>query len=163
MPRRLLLAALVAAIALPAGAYPPVPKAKDKKPDAKEIAKAIQGTWEVTKIERAGAAMPKINYTMTVKIDGTSMTQIAHLQGRELKLADATFSLDARKSPPTFEVKQPATAAGRPEYVRMKGVLKVEGDVMTWVYVTAKGEMPTKIEGELGELQFRYTLKRVKK
>jgi uncharacterized protein (TIGR03067 family) len=155
--------ALLLALAVPlaAAAFPPLPKPKENKAAAKDLAKAVQGKWQVTNIERGGALGKgvKLAYEMTVTIDGEKLARTLKLKDRELKAAAATFVLDATKSPAWFEVK---TEVGKVSRLTMKGVVKVDGDKMIWTYTTGNGERPKKIDGDLGEREYRYTLKRVK-
>jgi uncharacterized protein (TIGR03067 family) len=159
--------ALVAALTVPfaAAAFPPLPKPKDNKAADKDVEKAIQGRWEVTGVERG--ALPgkpvfpagKLTSTMIVTIKGTEMARTLRIKDRELKAAGAKIKLDARKAPAWFDV---SSGKGKVAALTMKGLVKVEGDTMTWTYTTGGGERPKKIDGELGERQLRYTLKRVK-
>jgi uncharacterized protein (TIGR03067 family) len=154
---------LLLALAVPPGAaaFPPLPKPKENKAAAKDLAKAVQGKWQVTGIERGGAAGKgaKVPYQMTVTIDGEKLARTLKLKDKELKAVASTFVLDTTKSPAWFEVK---SELGKVSRVTMKGVVKVDGDRMIWTYTTGNGERPKKIDGELGEREFRYTLKRVK-
>src|SRR5262245_23870975 len=96
---------LLLVLALAAGAFPPVPKAKEKKPAAKDLAKAIEGTWELTKFERGGEGVIALQYTMTYTISGRTLTRTARLNGDDLKMPAEALILDTTKAPPWIELK----------------------------------------------------------
>src|SRR5262249_34842597 len=150
-------------VPLAAAAFPPLPKPKEKKATAKDIEKALQGSWEVTRIERGGAkgaAKLPATATMTLTIKGTDLTRSLWMKDRELKAAPGTIKLDASKSPAWFDVPW---GKGRVSTVaNMKGRVRVDGDTMTWPYTLGGENRPTKIDGALAARQYRYTLKRVK-
>jgi uncharacterized protein (TIGR03067 family) len=150
--------ALAAGLALAAAGFAPLPRPKDKKADPKDAAKAIQGTWELTGVERAGRnlQMPA-GYKMTIKITEKGFTQHISFKGTERETPEADITVNAAKSPPWFDVTNKGAAT-----TRMKGVYKVDGDKLVLVYATAKADRPEKVEGELAQSQMRMTLKRVK-
>src|SRR5262245_17178866 len=102
------LAVLPLFLGLTAGAYPPVPRPRENKAPANDLAKALQGTWEVTAIERGTVGgkggVAKLPYEITMVIDGAKLTRTINLKGRELKMA-LTIALDAKKSPAWFDLR----------------------------------------------------------
>jgi uncharacterized protein (TIGR03067 family) len=154
---------LVLALAVPvaAAAFPPLPKPKDKPAAAKDLRTAIQGRWDVVKLERGGTGraageMPKPQ--VRFKFDGAKVTRTATSGDRKSDVS-LTLELDAKKSPAWLDL----TAGDGPASRRpLRGVVKVDGDRMVWVYTTGGGKRLDKVDGELPARYFRYTLKRVK-
>lgn len=159
--------ALLVALAVPFGAaaFPPLPKPRENKAAALALDKALQGRWEVSKIERGGAAGKAMNlaYSMTLTIKGSEMARTLKIKDRELKAAGAKITLDAGKRPAWFDISPVGGKVGAKGAIgSLLGVVKVSGDTMTWTYAAAGGPRPTTIDGKLGERQYRYTLRRVK-
>jgi len=152
---------LMVALAVPvaAAAFPPVPKPKDKG-TAKDLPKALQGTWEVVKVERGSGktGLPK-GYVLRMTIDGQKLTQITLIKGKEGRSSVQTFVVDTKQLPASFEVTY---TAGKAREMKIRGILTVEGDRMVWAYASGEGARPTKIDAELGAMQHRFTFKRVK-
>src|SRR5262245_9765358 len=97
---------LALAVSLGASAFPPVPKPKENKAADRDLAKAIQGTWEVTKIERgSGKNQSPAGLVLRLAIDGEKLTQHSTINGREQSALPSRFVMDAKKRPATFEMK----------------------------------------------------------
>jgi uncharacterized protein (TIGR03067 family) len=152
---------LMVALAVPvaAAAFPPVPKPKDKAA-AKDLRKALQGTWEVVKIERGSSkvGLPK-GYVLRMTIDGEKLTQTTSINGREGRSVLQAFVVDTKQRPAPFELTY---TLGKAREVKIRGILTVEGDRMIWAYATGEGARPTKIDADPGAMQHRFTFKRVK-
>jgi uncharacterized protein (TIGR03067 family) len=158
------LLALCGLAALAGAAFPPVPKAKENNVTAGELPKELQGNWEVTLLERTGptgkvASKPPYKFTLT--FDGKNLDRKLVLQGKELKGVSSTYTLDTTKSPPWIDVKTETSTAGQVSVT--KGIVKVDGDTMTWYYASGTGYRPKRFDADLGNLQYRYTLRRLKK
>jgi uncharacterized protein (TIGR03067 family) len=150
--------ALAAGLALLAAGFAPIPPAKDKKPE-KKANSSIQGTWELTGLERGGGGNLKMpaNYKMTLKITEKGFAQSIALKGQERDTPEADLKLDTKKTPPWFDVTTKGAKAAR-----MQGVYKVDGDKLVLTYAPLKGTRPEKVEGDLGQGHMRMTLKRVR-
>jgi len=97
----------------------------------------------VEKLERGGAGkaggeMPKPQ--VRFKIDGVKVTRTA--TAGDKKSDDLlTLELDAKKSPAWFDLTgEDGPGSRRP----LRGVVKVDGDRMVWVYTTSPGGASTR-------------------
>jgi len=118
--------------------FAPVPKPRPPKgPDPKEMAKNMQGTWQVVGTERAGfKGKVASSLTRQVQITGTSWQYIYNNDGpggpRLLRTTTSsyTITLDTSKAPVTMDLKR-ATS----DSVYLSGIVTVEGDTMKFCYV----------------------------
>jgi uncharacterized protein (TIGR03067 family) len=103
----------ILAVGLLLGAYPP---------QAKDVKKDLQGTWEVTSLESMGQKVPadqlkQLGMKMTFKDDKVT------LQGKGQPDEVMTIKLDASQKPKTIDATDPQNKLE-------KGIFELEGDTL---------------------------------
>jgi len=117
--------------------FAPVPKPRPAKgPDPKEIAKSMQGTWQVVGTERAGIkARLTSSPTRHIQITDNKWQNVYPNDaggpgGLRVTSLSYNIILDTSKSPVTIDLQRPANNT-----VYMSGVVTVEGDTMKFCYI----------------------------
>src|SRR5215217_840666 len=124
-----LFVALLARVSLTG--FAPAPKPRPPKgPDPKEVAKNMQGTWQLVGSDRAGfKGKVAIRSTRQVRIDGNTWQYVYNtdaLGGAQIRPTTSyNIILDTSKSPVTMDLKRSTTNS-----VYISGIVTVEGDTM---------------------------------
>lgn len=181
MTRRFFLSLAVGLVAASAVlAFAPAPVFKEP-PKAKvpELAAALQGTWEVQQNVnvafrgRGLVAMKRLQ--QQIRITNTTWAYVIDNNGTPIESTKYEIDLDAKQLPATLDLKQDnnarmAVIGGmggiqvQPQ-VAMKGIVKVEGDTMTFTYVygfQAGAERPRSFSDGNVPNTMTMTLKRVR-
>lgn len=162
--RARLLPLLAALIVLPSAGFAPVPKPRPKKAAEKELSvKDLEGAWSVASYEyrTVRGLNTKVLYD-TVEIKGGKWVQKRQLpNGGRAQTAPYTITIDAGKSPATFDMEYSRANAGRLLISQTrKGLFRLEGDRLTVTYTSGAKGRPASVGGELAVSQYRWVLKR---
>jgi len=130
-------------------------QAVDGKPLPKDIPKSditiLQGDWERIAMEVSGKEVTYASqYVLTIKADKWYMRTVN--DGREPTWI--SFKVDAAKKPKEIDLIYPDRAA-------IKGIYKVEGDILIMCHMVEAESRPT--EFTIGNGEIRYVCKRSKK
>ena len=188
MKSRILLS-LVALIGLTtiSSAFAPAPVYREPpKPKVPEVYALMQGTWEIQQnvnnnalLMRRGIAARRMQ--QKIRIQGTTWGYIFNNNGTEIESTKYQIVLDPKASPATLDLKQsnqnvvflggmPGGGMVMVEQVAMRGIVKVDGDTLTFCYVSgyqANAERPKQFFAgnqimPNGVTAMTMTLKRVK-
>lgn len=114
----------------------------------------LEGTYTITKGERAGKAIAK------EEIEGTTITftkdKVVTTGKDKKELYAATYTIDAASKPAKIKMVGISPEKG----VKASGVVKLEGDTLTICYALPGGEAPTSFK--TADKQQCFTLKKVK-
>jgi uncharacterized protein (TIGR03067 family) len=157
-----LLVGLAAVVALTG--FAPVPRPKpDRKMDVKELARKLQGTWEVVSLERSVGAGRRTTgrSSMRFRFEGEKWS---YAYPNNVRIAGTPpggeIKFDTSKSPPAMDlirITQPGQPLGRNT---MRGIVKVEGDTVKFCYsLASEPDRPTSFD-KLGANQVLMTLRR---
>lgn len=137
----ILLAASSSAFA-PAPVYREPPKSK-----VPDLSVAIQGTWEVEQplVNVNVAIVRRGNFIrrtpQPIRISGTSWAYIFTNNGVETETTKYRMVLDTKATPPTLDLKHTVLVgvlngpAVMSEQIVLKGIVRVDGDMLTFCYV----------------------------
>ena len=140
---------LAAAMAATSSAFAPAPVYREPpKPKIPEIVSAIQGTWDYNVNARMAGRGGMVR-TIRVRIQDDTWQYIYITNGVEREGVKYHIVLDPKQNPPSFDleqsvVNQPGLALGRNVRVAMKGIVKVEGDTLTFCYVSGYNQNTTR-------------------
>lgn len=132
--------------------------AAQNKDDAnKKKTDSLEGTWNVTGMERGGQPVPTDEYkgaVLTIKGDKYNFKS-----GGESE--DGTIKLDPAKKPKTIDL---AITSGNDKDKNQLGIYEITGDILK-VCVTPPGskDRPTEFTTKADNAQFIFTLKRAAK
>ena len=164
-----ILLSLLALVGLASfGSAAPAPVYREPpKPKIPDVYALMQGTWEMdlnfNNLVRVGKAIRRSN-NKQVRIQGTSWEYSINNNGVQIDSAQYQIVLDPKASPATLDLMGLAPDGG------MKGIVKVEGDTLTFCHVydsQQNAERPkqffagTKVMPN-GTQMMTMTLKRVK-
>ena len=178
------LLALVGLSALGSAAPAPVYR-EPPKPKVSDVYALMQGTWELEQnnvIVLGGRGLGRRGIQkQQIRIQGTTWGYIFNNNGTEIESTKYQIVLDPKASPATLDLEQSNQNAGflggmpgggmvMVEQVVMKGIVKVEGNTLTFCYVNgpqANTERPKQfyVGNQVmpnGVTTMSMTLKRVK-
>jgi uncharacterized protein (TIGR03067 family) len=112
----------------------------------------LQGTWVLTGLEQQGTSVPKaqlgrLRITLIFRGDKVTFEYPDHREA-------GTFALDATEDPKTIDVVT--------ELNTSKGIIRLEGDILTICGVPAEEERPAEFTTKPGTKQVLFVLKRQK-
>jgi uncharacterized protein (TIGR03067 family) len=166
-------------------AFAPAPVFREPpKPKVPELFAALQGTWEIEQnvnvnVARARGLVAIRRVQQRIRIQGTSWGYVFNNNGTEIESTKYEMVLDPKASPATLDLKQSNQAImlgggfGNQivvDQVVMKGIVRVDGDTLTFSYVSGyqqNAERPKQfVAGNQvmpnGVMAMTMTLKRVK-
>jgi len=127
--------------------------AEDKKDPAAEELKRFQGTWQLIKAEADGKVMaPEVADKIRVTIKGNKHTVTF---GTDTLAKDITFRVDPTRKP--SEVTDTL-----PDGKEIKGIYRLEGDMLTSCVGGVDKERPKEFSGKEGSGQTLRVFRRVK-
>ena len=118
-------------------AFAPAPIPKPKVP---QIYTAMQGLWEFEQNVDENARRARLRTPLPLRIDGTSWAYIFNNNGVEIENSKYQIVLDPKASPATLdlELDQNVGSGLKKGTVVMKGIVKVEGDTLTFCFVNGQ-------------------------
>lgn len=123
--------------------------------DAKDDLKAMQGTWELTYLERDGK---EVKLQVSTKAINTGDKFVVK-RGDEV-VAAGSFKFDATKKPKASETTY---TEGPDKGKTFKGIYQIDGDTMKFCRAgSPEDERPTEFKTKPGSKQFSAAYKRVK-
>lgn len=125
----------------------------DEKDKADKV--SLEGTYTITKGERAGKAIPKEEIEGTVIVFTKDKVVTTGKDKKELYAA--TYTLDTSGKP--HKINMTSISPKRDE--KAAGVVKVDGDTLTICYALPGGDTPTEFKTK--DKQQCFVLKKVKK
>jgi uncharacterized protein (TIGR03067 family) len=130
--------------------------ADDVKDDAKDDLKAIQGTWDLVRIERDGKALKAQEDTRAI----TTGNKFVIKTGDKV-IAAGTFKLDPSKKPKTLETTY---TEGPNKGKTLKGIYHLDGDTLKFCVATSPdGERPTEFKTKPDSGAFLAVYKKAKR
>jgi uncharacterized protein (TIGR03067 family) len=157
-------------------AFAPAPVYREPpKPKVPEIYALMQGTWEIERnvnLNRRGVAIRRV--FRQIRIKGDTWGTILNDNGTEIESTKYQIVFDPKANPATLDLKHTVrngfNGIAVIDRIMMKGIIKVEGDTLTFCYVngrTPNAERPTQFsDGNRivpnGAPARTMTLKRVK-
>jgi uncharacterized protein (TIGR03067 family) len=130
--------------------------ADDKKDDAKDELKKLEGTWQVVAAEQGGAALPeKTLKDMKAVVKGDMLKIVIG----EATFLEFKFTIDPAKKPKTID----ATSTGEGDKGRQApGIYELDGDSLKLCLGKANNR-PTEFTGKKGSGCSLFVCKREKK
>jgi uncharacterized protein (TIGR03067 family) len=123
----------------------------------KQFVEGLKGEWQMTsRIDDGEASEEKLikNRTITFEADRYTVRD-------EGKVAiEATYNVDPSKKPVWFDV---TLTSGRSKGNMERGIIKIEGDVLTFCLAEDKSPRPSEFKSKKGDDLLLVTYKRVKK
>ncbi len=115
----------------------------------------IQGRWQLVQYQLNGKSMPQTTIdNLSITIEGSEL----HIESKSAKKITATyaFQFDPSKTPAAFDF----TSKTAPSAVKFSGILKVEGDLMTFTFTRGDGaerpkqfDVPADFRGYLWQMR----------
>ena len=185
MVRRSFLSLMLGVLlAASSSAYAPAPVYREPpKPKVPELYAALQGTWEIEQNVNFNAGARGLvairRAQQKIRIQGTSWGYVYNNNGMDVESTKYEMVLDPKAAPATLDLKQSNQAIilgggfGNQvmvDQVVMKGIVRVDGDTLTFSYVSGyqqNAERPKQfVAGNQvmpnGIMAMTMTLKRVK-
>jgi uncharacterized protein (TIGR03067 family) len=123
----------------------------------KQLAAALKGTWQmVSRIEDGVAADKELVSRRTITVADGKYT----VRDASKVITEATFKLDPSKKPAWFDVTYPGDDG---KTVTERGVIKVEGDTLTFCLAAPGAARATEFRSAKGDDHLLVAYKRVKK
>jgi uncharacterized protein (TIGR03067 family) len=125
----------------------------------KKEAPALAGSWAVVTTVAGGVESPLSNggSAFLLTAEGT----ISYRRGQEKARELGTFAVDAKTDPVAIDILSPPGVSDPP----VRGIVKVEGDILTLCYLRGgrEGVRPPSFEAPVGSDYVLITMKRAKK
>jgi uncharacterized protein (TIGR03067 family) len=147
------------ALVLPAASSPSLTLAQDgRKALIKQELKKLQGVWALTSRKEGADAIPdetvkKLAIKLIIEPGKAIITDGAHT-------VEASLTIDPLKSPKQIDMR--GTLPGGQAQKEL-GIYRLEGDTLTYCFVTKGNPRPTAFEAQLRSDQVLETFRREKK
>lgn len=152
-----LLGAAAVCSAAPAPVYREPPK-----PKVPPLEAAMQGTWELDQTallnRRPGRPVAVVRRRTLIRIENNTWSYVYDFNGTEREGQKYSMRLDAKQSPAALDILPNQAVDGTVAHIVMKGIVKVEGDTLTFSYVHNNGQRPIQFGAAQGRWGRRRSL-----